>query len=166
MKLSIQKALLPDAMPIARLLDEVTVQLHQKGILQWEHPWDPDKIGQDILLERVWACRDGKELVGTFSLRPLQTALWLDRRAKPDGQWYLYRIALRPSCQGSGLGTELIRFACCLADHAQKDLYLDCWAGNHALRRFYSSANFDTVGIFPEENYQICVFSRYFRKEG
>ena len=86
MKLSIQKALLPDAMPIARLLDEVTVQLHQKGILQWEHPWDPDKIGQDILLERVWACRDGKELVGTFSLRPLQTALWLDRRAKPDGQ--------------------------------------------------------------------------------
>ena len=88
MKLSIQKALLPDAMPIARLLDEVTVQLHQKGILQWEHPWDPDKIGQDILLERVWACRDGKELVGTFSLRPLLTALWLDRRAKPDGQWY------------------------------------------------------------------------------
>lgn len=80
MKLSIQKALLPDAMPIARLLDEVTVQLHQKGILQWEHPWDPDKIGQDILLERVWACRDGKELVGTFSLRPLLTALWLDRR--------------------------------------------------------------------------------------
>lgn len=101
MKLSIQKALLPDAMPIARLLDEVTVQLHQKGILQWEHPWDPDKIGQDILLERVWACRDGKELVGTFSLRPLQTALWLDRRAKPDGQWYLYRVALRPSCQGA-----------------------------------------------------------------
>ena len=153
MKLSIQKALLPDAMPIARLLDEVTVQLHQTGILQWEHPWDPEQLGQDILF-------------GTFSLRPLQTALWLDRRAKPDGQWYLYRVALRPSCQGSGLGTELIRFACCLADHAQKDLYLDCWAGNHALRRFYSSANFDTIGIFPEENYQICVFSRHFRKEG
>ena len=103
MKLSIQKALLPDAMPIARLLDEVTVQLHQKGILQWEHPWDPDKIGQDILLERVWACRDGKELVGTFSLRPLQTALWLDRRAKPDGQWYLYRVAL-PLLPGQRLG--------------------------------------------------------------
>ena len=104
MKLSIQKALLPDAMPIARLLDEVTVQLHQKGILQWEHPWDPDKIGQDLLLERVWACRDGTELVGTFSLRPLH--------------------------------------------------------------RFYSSANFDTIGIFPEENYQTCVFSRHFREEG
>lgn len=129
MKLSIQKALLPDAMPIARLLDEVTVQLHQKGILQWEHPWDPDKIGQDILIGTGVGMPGRQRASRHFFAAPLLTALWLDRRAKPDGQWYLYRMALRPSCQGSGLGTELIRFACCLADHAQKDLYLGLLGG-------------------------------------
>ena len=141
MNLSIQKAALPDAFPVAGLLDEVTIQLHQRGILQWEYPWDPNKIKEDIRLGRVWACWDDSFLAGTFSLR-----------------------ALHPSYQGMGIGRTLIHFACHLADSAQKDLYLDCWAGNHSLRKFYSSAGFDPIGIFSEQDYKICVFSRPFAR--
>ena len=164
MNLSRQKAALPDAFPVAGLLDEVTIQLHQRGILQWEYPWDPNKIKEDIRLGRVWACWDDSFLAGTFSLRPLQKALYPSDQAAPDRRWYLYRIALHPSYQGMGIGRTLIHFACHLADSAQKDLYLDCWAGNHSLRKFYSSAGFDPIGIFSEQDYKICVFSRPFAR--
>ena len=66
MNLSIQKAALPDAYPVAGLLDEVTIQLHQRGILQWEYPWDPNKIKEDIRLGRVWACWDDSFLAKGF----------------------------------------------------------------------------------------------------
>ena len=91
-------------------------------------------------------------------------ALYLSDQAAPDRRWYLYRIALHPSYQGMGIGRTLIHFACHLADSAQKDLYLDCWAGNHSLRKFYSSAGFDPIGIFSEQDYKICVFSRPFAR--
>ena len=91
-------------------------------------------------------------------------ALYPSDQAAPDRRWYLYRIALHPSYQGMGIGRTLIHFACHLADSAQKDLYLDCWAGNHSLRKFYSSAGFDPVGIFSEQDYKICVFSRPFAR--
>ena len=107
---------------------------------------------------------DDSFLAGTFSLRPLQKALYPSDQAAPDRRWYLYRIALHPSYQGMGIGRTLIHFACHLADSAQKDLYLDCWAGNHSLRKFYSSAGFDPVGIFSEQDYKICVFSRPFAR--
>ena len=82
MNLSIQKAALPDAFPVAGLLDEVTIQLHQRGILQWEYPWDPNKIKEDIRLGRVWACWDDSFLAGTFSLRPPQRLCTLPIRQR------------------------------------------------------------------------------------
>ncbi|MDD3192584.1 MAG: GNAT family N-acetyltransferase [Oscillospiraceae bacterium] len=165
MECSIRKASLEDALTITKLLDEVTLALHQKGIAQWDEPWDQALLEQEIRLGRVWAVCDGAAMIGTFSLRPLTAAPWLSSSADPEGQWYLYRVALLPSCQGRGVGRNMVCFALDLARRAQKDLYLDCWAGNAVLRQFYSSAGFDTIGIFPEEDYEICVFFHRFDKE-
>ena len=162
MALSIQKAGLPDVDSITTLLNEATAQLHQKGIMQWEYPWNPAQIKAEIQKGWVWSAKKKSVLIGTFSLRPLPLAPWLPGGSGPDGQWYLYRLALLPEWQGKELGRELLRFACDLARNAQKNLYLDCWAGNTALRKIYSSSGFDTIGIFPEENYEICVFSYRF----
>lgn len=163
MSLCIQKAAPADLSAILRLLNETAAGLHRRGIRQWETPWDPEEIRAEIAGGRVWSAWDGGALAGTFSLRPLETASWLPGDAEPGGQWYLYRVALHPSRQGRGEGQTLVRFACSLAQEAKKNLYLDCWAGSGALRRFYTSAGFDTIGIFPEEDYEIAVFSRFFR---
>lgn len=162
MDLSIRKATPADLSAILRLLKETAENLHQRGIRQWETPWDPEEIRTEIAGEWVWSARDSGALAGTFSLRPLESAPWLPESACPGSQWYLYRVALHPSRQGKGDGRTLVRFACRLAQKAKKDLYLDCWAGNNALRQFYASAGFDTIGIFPEENYKISVFLRPF----
>lgn len=77
MKLSIQKALLPDAMPIARLLDGVTVQLHQKGILQWEH------LGIRIKSDRT-SCWNGCGHAGTAKS---WSALFRCGRCRPPYGW-------------------------------------------------------------------------------
>ena len=162
MDLSIQKAVFSDARALTELLNEAAADLHRRGIRQWETPWDPEEIRREITGGRVWSAWDGGALAGTFSLRPLETAGWLPDSAKPGGQWYMYRVAMHPSHQGKGEGRTLVRFACRLAEAAKKDLYLDCWAGNDTLRRFYTSAGFDTIGIFPEEDYKIAVFARFF----
>ncbi len=163
MDLSIQKAVFSDACALTELLNEATADLHRRGIRQWETPWDPEEIRREITGGRVWSAWGGGALAGTFSLRPLESAHWLPGDAKPGGQWYLYRVALHPARQGKGEGRTLVRFASRLAEAAKKDLYLDCWAGNDTLRRFYTSAGFDTIGIFPEEDYKIAVFARFFR---
>lgn len=160
MNLSIQKAVLSNAAALTALLNETVADLHRRGIRQWESPWDSEEICREIGQGRVWAAWGGGTLAGTFSLKPLESAGWLPDSAKPGGQWYLYRVEMHPSRQGKGEGRTLVQFACQLAKAAKKDLYLDCWAGNDALRRFYTSAGFDTIGIFPEENYKISVFMR------
>ncbi len=43
MNLSIQKAALPDAFPVAGLLDEVTIQLHQREFCNGSIPGIPIK---------------------------------------------------------------------------------------------------------------------------
>lgn len=158
MNLSIQKATPADLSALLHLLEETAENLHQKGIRQWESPWEPEEIRAEIDKGWVWTAWDADLLAGTFSLRPLVSVAWLPNNSKPDGQWYLYRVALHPSWQGKGKGNTMVRFACGLARTAGKDLYLDCWAGNETLRRFYASTGFDTIGIFPEENYKISVF--------
>ena len=77
MKLSIQKALLPDAMPIARLLDEVTVQLHQKGFCSGS------TLGIRIKSDRT-SCWNGCGHAGTAKS---WSALFRCGRCRPPYGW-------------------------------------------------------------------------------
>lgn len=72
----------------------------------------------------------------------------------------------RPSCQGSGLGTELIRFACCLADHAAKGSLFGLLGGKHARAASILRQILIQLVYFRKKNYQICVFSAISAKKG
>lgn len=43
-------------------------------------------------------------------------------------------------------------------DHCPGRALLDCWAGNAALRDFYTRAGFTHLGDFPEADYRVSVF--------
>jgi len=68
---------------------------------------------------------------------------------------YLYQIAILPEYQGKGIGKQITTFAQGLADLA---VYLDCWAGNEKLKKFYTETGFKYLGDFPEEDYFISIF--------
>lgn len=140
---------------IVELLNKVTLFLHEKGINQWIYPWNPDEIGIDIQNKYTYVLIVDGKIVGTFSIKDINEFDFLS--IEPQSK-YLYRIAILPEYQGKNLGIEIVNYSCQYARKLNKTLYLDCWAGNEKLRNFYSSAGFEFIGDFPEEDYMISVF--------
>jgi len=145
-----------DIRTIVELLNNVTLCLHQKNINQWTYPWDSEEIVIDIKNRNIYVITIDKLIVGTFSLKDMDTNVVL--HISEPNNLYLYRIAILPQYQGKNVGLKVIKYACETSINSRKKLYLDCWSGNDKLKIFYSKAGFDFCGDFPEEDYMISVF--------
>lgn len=145
-----------DVRIIVELLNKVTLNLHQKNINQWTYPWNFEEINIDIKNKNTYVITTDKLIVGTFSIKDMGINMVLDI-SKPYNL-YLYRIAILPRYQGKNIGLKVVNYAFQVSRNLRKTLYLDCWAGNIKLRKFYSKAGFDYCGNFQEEDYMISVF--------
>ncbi|WP_409272039.1 GNAT family N-acetyltransferase [Neobacillus sp. SCS-31] len=140
---------------IIALYNEVTLHLYRKGINQWDYPWRADILEDAIERREVFTAGLDGIIVGAF---------WIVKAANfsalqmEEGSLYLSKIAILPTYQGQGLGKEIVSFTCTLAKTAGKPMYLDCWAGNHKLREFYTGCGLEYLGDIPEEDYLISVF--------
>lgn len=148
MEFEITKSSKNDAEDIAGLLNAATLNLHSKGISQWTYPWNIKEIETDI--EHIFIMNKNGSIAGTFSLKNNDATVF---PAKKDSL-YLYRIALLPEFQGKNMGSKIIEYVF----NFKKTIYLDCWAGNSALKKFYLNAGFSYCGDFPEKDYMISVF--------
>jgi ribosomal protein S18 acetylase RimI-like enzyme len=82
---------------------------------------------------------------GTFALFRSDLENWGEQ---PDDALYLHGLVVRRAAAGQGLGHELLRYAAAIAaGQGKRFLRLDCWAGNEALRRFYTAAGFVERGV-------------------
>jgi ribosomal protein S18 acetylase RimI-like enzyme len=144
---------------IVELLNKVTLNLHQKNINQWTYPWDFEEISIDIKNRNIYVITVDNLIVGTFSLKDMNTNSVL-HIIEPNNL-YLYRVAILPEYQGKNIGLEVTNYACEISRGLKKILYLDCWAGNVNLKNFYLKAGFNFCGDFPEEDYMISVFKYY-----
>ena len=153
--IEIKLAEIKDIGVIVELLNEVTLQLHEKGINQWVYPCNSLEIEMGIREAQIYVLIVDDIIVGTFSLKPIDNLATLLIEANSS---YLFRVAILPEYQGKSLGVELVNYACEHSRKLKNTLYLDCWAGNKKLRKFYSNAGFDFLGDFPEEDYFISVF--------
>ena len=145
-----------DINKVVKILDNVTEDLINKGINQWEYPWDREIIIRDILGERVFLVNYKNQPIATFSIRSLNESdneFYMNKKGK-----YLYRLAIMPSVQGLGLGSEILTYIREDYDFTHEDLYLDCWNGNEKLKHFYSKAGFEYLGDYKEEDYHISIF--------
>ncbi|MTI69841.1 MAG: GNAT family N-acetyltransferase [Firmicutes bacterium] len=150
----IRLANIDDCKKIIEILNNTTLNLHEKGIKQWAYPWSEDEILKDINKGYVYILLYDGEEVATFSIRDINNyVIEMDSYNK-----YLYRIAILPKYQGRNLGMEIIDYSITYAGNLDKSLYLDCWAGNKNLRKFYLNAGFKYLGDFKEEDYMISVF--------
>ncbi|PLT30771.1 GNAT family N-acetyltransferase [Peribacillus deserti] len=144
-----------DVPDITRLLNKVTMDLHQRGINQWTYPWEKEEIERDIKQGNCYKLLNDLQLAGTFCMRGIDQLKYLNI---PADSLYLAQIAILPRYQGKGAGAQIISFARTAAELLHKPLFLDCWAGNEKLKRFYVRNGFSYLGDYPEEDYFVSVF--------
>ena len=144
-----------DLKQILYILNTVTLHLIQKGINQWEYPWDEERIINQIKNNFFYVLLVNDEIIGVFCIYEIDNIndLPVDVRSN-----YLSQIAILPEFQGINFGSEILNFACCYAKRLNKTLYLDCWAGNEKLKRFYSRNGLEYIGDFTEDDYVISIF--------
>lgn len=155
MDFTIRQAKIDDIAVIIKLLNNVTINLLEKGIKQWNYPWNKNEIEEDIRNKNIYVMIVNASLIGTFSIRKIEEGR---HNVLENGDYYIYRIALLPEYQGCDLGKEIIEFACEFAREKGNVLYLDCWNGNEKLRGFYLKAGLEYIGDYPEEDYFISIF--------
>jgi GNAT superfamily N-acetyltransferase len=143
-----------DKFEVLKLLNEVTIDLHKKGINQWVYPCDSSEIEADLNEGNIYLMRSGGIMIGTFSLKDIDSANFPTVAESK----YLYRIAVLPEYQGKKFGLKIVNYCKKLSRDFNKTLYLDCWAGNEKLRSFYSDSGFEHIGDFPEDGYLISAF--------
>jgi GNAT superfamily N-acetyltransferase len=149
----IRLAQIQEADNIVSLLNETTLDLHHKGILQWTYPWNKEEIAQQIINSTVYVFLADEHIIGTFRIENTSSLFFRDSEI-----YYLSQIALSPASQGRNMGSAITEFACSYARTMNKALFLDCWAGNETLKAFYKRNGFEHIGDYPEEDYFISVF--------
>lgn len=143
---------------VVNVLNEVTLNLLEKEINQWEYPWDKNEIKKEIEGKRIFVVfDDNNQIIATFSIKNIDENLWVKNDSKDN--LYLYRIAVLPQFQGMYIGEQIAEYVFNIAKTLNKRFYLDCWAGNEKLKKFYSTVGFCYVGDYSEGNYIISVFS-------
>lgn len=137
---SIKKAGIADSKVVTELHHACTDALLAKGIPQWNYLQEQDII-RDIAFTYVLISND--EVIAAFCMKPYQ-----------EHAYYAFRIAVHPDVQGRGIGKEIVTWL----KNFEHPVYLDCWNGNDKLKDFYKENGGDVIGVFPEEDYDICVF--------
>ena len=146
----IRLATVEDLNNIEKLLNNVTIDLIEKGIEQWHYPWSLSWSDGLYVLEI------DEVIIGTFSISSLNDHIVFPLGNK--GDLYLHTIAIYPRYQENKLGLNIIRYVKNIAESSNVDIYLDCWNGSNNLKKFYSSAGLNEYGIFLEDDYEICIF--------
>ena len=150
-----------DRQTIINILNSTTLDLLEKGIPQWEYPWNEKEILHDMDKNQAFLMFEENQPVGVFFIKEKGS---LSSLTLKPGSLYLNQVAILPKYQGKNLGSKITAFAQKMANQAKKDLYVDCWAGNGKLKAFYNRNGFELLGDYPEADYFVSIFK--YKKEG
>jgi GNAT superfamily N-acetyltransferase len=155
---------LPDELPhILALYEETARWLWDRGIYQWEPgTFNATDFAPLIARGQLHLATRDADIAGTVTLTWADPDLW----GPDDGEaGYVHKLAVRRAYAGQGVSLRLLDFAAQQAAHAGKrHLRHDCWAGNVALRAFYTNAGFTLVQIAQERDedgaWECALFER------
>ena len=150
----IRKATEKDLSAVLGILNAATEKLLAKGVMQWELPWDENIILADISNGLFYIGEDGDKSIGCLGLKKFENNPF---NGDNTGM-YAYHLAVHPQYSGNGHSAELCKFIHNYAKENNTTVYFDCWAGNTFLKKFYTGADFEYMGDFPEEDYFVSAF--------
>ena len=67
--LKIQQANKAHLSIILNILDQVTFNLHKKGIRQWDYPWNEQDVLHDIELNHAYILTANEQIIATFFIK-------------------------------------------------------------------------------------------------
>jgi GNAT superfamily N-acetyltransferase len=147
----IKKANNKNAERVLEIYNKVTSELLRKEIHQWEYSWTKNDILS--MINNLYLLNDGEDVIGCFELILLDSNNYMMKQ----GDLYLGKIAILPEYQGQSLLSRVIDYTKELSIKENRNCYLDCWAGNHKLRKVYEKYAI-YLGDFKEDNYYISIF--------
>lgn len=136
-----------DVDAVVALRVEAEQWLHAAGIQQWiDRERGVRNIRDSVAAGTTYVVTTAPEdVVASLTLNGPDTDFWT-AEDEPDAALYLYKFMISAQYRGSGLGDELLDWACAQAeDRGQKWLRLDCWRENDALQRYYLGRGFERV---------------------
>lgn len=143
-------ATLNDADAIIALRLRSEEWLHAAGIDQWHDTQRGIRnIRDGIAAGSTWIVDDPQEgAAGTLTLNGADLDFW-----KPEEEHnalFLYKFMIGTRWRGTGLGDELLDWACARVEEVGKQwLRLDCWRSNTALQDYYKRRGFIHVRTVP-----------------
>jgi GNAT superfamily N-acetyltransferase len=76
------------------------------------------------------------------------------------GPWYLWKLMIAPSAQGSGVGREVLRQAAALVkEQGATELLTSCAQGEGTPYGFYIGLGFEPTGEYAEDDEEILVLA-------
>lgn len=153
-RLSIETARPEDFDDVLTILDDAAAWLRGQGVDQWpesfskDATWRIDRIRTYIEHGLTYLARDeAGEVVGTFTLSraadPQFAHGWPDG---PDNAGYLFRMAVRRSAAGDGVGEKIMDWATAkVADWGLPWLRIDVHRFNRKLQDYYRRRGFEKV---------------------
>jgi RimJ/RimL family protein N-acetyltransferase len=150
MNLQIRLAENTETKEIIQLLKEVAAWLKSEEIDQWSYllsGGEDQEIELAILKEETYVAEYENNLIGTFTISPLQSEWDFDLWGDIEGSAiYLHRLAVNTDYKGQGFGQEMIQW---IEKHFFGQfmyLRLDCVSDNPRLNQFYKDCGFTFVG--------------------
>jgi ribosomal protein S18 acetylase RimI-like enzyme len=148
---------------VVAILQEASQWLISRGIAQW-NPADFDHatvtrwMSSGVVLA-AWREHDA---IGTVTIDEQDDGLWT---GMPGAARYIHKLAISRHAAGQGVSRALLRAAeAHVAAQGYPSARLDCWAGNTALRRFYTNAGYTLRAIVTEttdeETWECALFEK------
>lgn len=174
-RLAVRHAQPDDKDAIIQISQRVQDSLTANGSLQHIGPLDPESTFKAIAGQQCYVLESEqsedleKSVIGCALMRHLEPGYFaftssfsMESFARP---WlYLHSIMLEPNQQGRGIGvsfvSEVVEQMALEQRSNEGTIFLDCWAGNEKLGKFYTGVGFQFAAVVPEEDYEIAVFHR------
>src|SRR6185437_274923 len=148
---------------VVAILQEVSQWLISRGIAQWNpadfnHATVTRWMSSGVVLA---ACPE-HSLVGTVTIDGQDDGLCTQTPSEPR---HIHKLAVSRHVAGQGVSRALLHAAeAHIAAQGFPSARLDCWAGNTALRRFYTDAGYTLRAIVtegtPGETWDCALFEK------
>ena len=147
-----------DVAAVARLLDEATLWVGERGYEQWPLPFPRAEIAAAIERGEVYVAELDGRVVATVTL------LWDDPQywpGKPPDGAYVHKLAVSRACSGQRIGRAIVAWADATAARAGRDfLRLDCLRDNPGIRAYYERLGFEHRGDLVVNGRGMSIYER------
>jgi ribosomal protein S18 acetylase RimI-like enzyme len=159
-----------DKKGVMSLFRSVTKDLQRQGIQQWDWFYPNGiVIGNDLRNKNLFGLvKDGQVLAAvvldTKQSSKYAALKWNDESGESA---CIHRLAVRPECQGKGLGKQMLQFAEHLArKQGNTSIRLDVYTGNPGAVSMYSRAGYRQVGevLFPFRQVPYMCFEKFLQQ--